>query len=317
MESADTQLAKTQPLFQTRPVPQRQVLGRSSRLGEALGREITRPIDDDFHLIALRAVVPRGLAALMTTQVALKSYLMYIHRHVMDQRHASQVEAVRQQGRSPMVGSALIAASDQPRGEDHEHAPDTLIEHPEACGSVGLSLSPLCLCRCAGVSITQYVSIKQLGVSVYQVILCVCVCTHVCVCCSHICASVWTGAATRLPTEVCLSFRTLVSIWPTTASHWRFEPRPPAQCSAKTSYNGMGLPREPFEGRKDVERDRVSDSASVVPFTNTATVVGAEGISERYSRTRTSLRQPAHGDRGLRSGLGRRRRRYQRRQRYR
>lgn len=64
-----------------------------------MGREITRPIDDDFRRLALREWVPRGLVEQMTTQVALKSYpeaLEHVRRHVTDQRHASQVEEIRQ-----------------------------------------------------------------------------------------------------------------------------------------------------------------------------------------------------------------------------
>lgn len=40
----------------------------------ALDRDITRPIDEDFRLLALRELVPRGIAELMTTRVSLKSY---------------------------------------------------------------------------------------------------------------------------------------------------------------------------------------------------------------------------------------------------
>lgn len=98
-------------------------LGEALDRWEALGREITRPIDEDFWLLALRELVPHGLAELMTTQVSLKSCpeaLMYIRSHVTDQRHASEVEVVRQQGRAPMHVSSLTAEIAQLRAETCE-----------------------------------------------------------------------------------------------------------------------------------------------------------------------------------------------------
>lgn len=120
MESADAQLAKLNLYLRPPRCSDVKHLGEALDKWEALGRELTRPIDDDFRLLALRELVPRGLAELMTTQVSLKSYpeaLMYVRRHVTDQRHASQVEAVRYQGQSPMDLSALTAAIAQLRAE--------------------------------------------------------------------------------------------------------------------------------------------------------------------------------------------------------
>lgn len=99
---------------------------------QALGREITRPIDDDhddgdLRLMAFRELVPFGLAELMMTQLAFKSYpeaLMYTRRHMTDRRHASLAEVVRQNGRTPMDISALIAAAGQLCDEPHERRPE-------------------------------------------------------------------------------------------------------------------------------------------------------------------------------------------------
>jgi hypothetical protein len=123
LESADAQLAKLSMYFKPAKCTDIRVLGEALDRWEALGREITTPMADEFRLIALRELVPKSLVDLISTQSALKTYLeavMFVRRQVADQRHATQVEAVRQQGAAPMDLSALIAAIGQLRGDSRE-----------------------------------------------------------------------------------------------------------------------------------------------------------------------------------------------------
>lgn len=50
---------------------------------------------------------------------------MYVRRHVTDQRYASHVEVVRQQGRAPMDVSALMAAIGRLRAETCERGSES------------------------------------------------------------------------------------------------------------------------------------------------------------------------------------------------
>lgn len=59
MESADAQLAKLNLYFKPARCADVKFLGEALDKWEALGREITRPIDEDFRLLALRELVPR------------------------------------------------------------------------------------------------------------------------------------------------------------------------------------------------------------------------------------------------------------------
>ena len=59
-ESTDAQLAKLQMYFRPGRCPSIQVLGEALDRWEALGRELTRPVDDDFRLLALRSSPPRA-----------------------------------------------------------------------------------------------------------------------------------------------------------------------------------------------------------------------------------------------------------------
>jgi hypothetical protein len=64
MESADAQLAKLSMYFKPAKCTDIRVLGEALDRWEALGREITTPMADEFRLIALRGVgpqEPRGL----------------------------------------------------------------------------------------------------------------------------------------------------------------------------------------------------------------------------------------------------------------
>lgn len=90
LERAEAQLAKLNLYFKPARCTDVKFLGDAPDRCEALGRDITRPIDEDRRLLALHELVPRGLADLMTTQVSLKSYpdaLTYARRHMTDQRH--------------------------------------------------------------------------------------------------------------------------------------------------------------------------------------------------------------------------------------
>lgn len=124
--SADAQLAKLQ--MYTKPVRCTTVqdLGAALDKWEALGRELTRPVDDDFRLLALRELVPKAMAETMSAQVSLRSFpeaMMFVRRQVAEHRHAHQVQEVHRQaqqtaGPVPMDISALVAAIAQLRGED-------------------------------------------------------------------------------------------------------------------------------------------------------------------------------------------------------
>ena len=122
-ESTDAQLAKLQMYIKPGRCSSTQILGEALDRWEALGRELTRPVDDDFRLLALRELVPKSIADMMATQVALRTFpeaLMFVRRQVADHRHASQVQAVQrhaQQGPAPMDLSILLAAIAQLRGE--------------------------------------------------------------------------------------------------------------------------------------------------------------------------------------------------------
>ena len=123
MESTDAQMAKLSMFMKPAKCADIRVLGEALDRWEALGREIATPMGDEFRLIALRELVPKSLADLMMTQTALKTYpeaMMFVRRQVADQRHAIQVETVRQQGHAPMDLSALIAAIGLLRGDSGE-----------------------------------------------------------------------------------------------------------------------------------------------------------------------------------------------------
>ncbi len=71
MESADAQLAKLQMFIKPVRCPSVAVLGEALDRWEALGREMSKPVDEDFKLLALRELVPTRLAELMTTESSL------------------------------------------------------------------------------------------------------------------------------------------------------------------------------------------------------------------------------------------------------
>jgi hypothetical protein len=125
-ESTDAQLAKLQLYVKPGKCASVQALGEALDRWEALGRELTRPVDDDFRLLALRELVPKSMADMMSTQAALRSFpeaMMFVRRQVAEQRHASQVQLVQrqaQQGHAPMDLSVLLAAIANLRGEGTE-----------------------------------------------------------------------------------------------------------------------------------------------------------------------------------------------------
>lgn len=104
MESADAQLAKLQMFIKPARCGSVAVLGEALDKWEALGRELTKPMDDDFKLLALRELVPKHLAELMTTQASLRAYpeaIMFVRRQVAEHRHDNQVKEIQRQARTP------------------------------------------------------------------------------------------------------------------------------------------------------------------------------------------------------------------------
>jgi hypothetical protein len=107
MESSDAQLAKMQMYITPARCAGVAALGEALDRWEALGRELSKPMDDDFKLIALRALVPKHMGELMTTQASLRAYpeaLMYVRRQVAEHRHLAQVQEVQRQSRAPHGG---------------------------------------------------------------------------------------------------------------------------------------------------------------------------------------------------------------------
>lgn len=92
--SVDAQLAKLQAYMKPGRCTSVQELGAALDRWEALGRESTKPVDDDFRLLALRALVPRNFADVMSTQVSFRNYpeaRMCVRCQVAEVRHTSQV----------------------------------------------------------------------------------------------------------------------------------------------------------------------------------------------------------------------------------
>ena len=115
LASVDAQLAKLQLYMEPGRCASVQELGPALDRWEALGRELARPLDDDFRLLALRKLVPKSMEESMLTQFALRSFpeaLMFVRRQVAEARHMHQVREVQRQGQNPvpMDISALIAA---------------------------------------------------------------------------------------------------------------------------------------------------------------------------------------------------------------
>jgi hypothetical protein len=111
MESSDAQLAKMQMYINPARCPGVAALGEALDRWEALGRELSKPMDDDFKLIALRGLVPKHMAELMTTQASLRAYpeaLMYVRRQVAEHRHHTQVQEVQRQSRAPHGAGRLL-----------------------------------------------------------------------------------------------------------------------------------------------------------------------------------------------------------------
>jgi hypothetical protein len=132
MESNNAQMAKLSMYFKPAKCTTVNMLGEALDRWEALGREITQPMSDDFKLLALRELVPKSIVDMMATQVSLQTFsaaLMFVRRQVADHRHANQVQIVQrgaQQGPAPMDVSTLWAAIAQLRdgGGSEENAPD-------------------------------------------------------------------------------------------------------------------------------------------------------------------------------------------------
>ena len=133
--SVDAQLAKLQAYTKPGRCASLQDLAPALDRWEALGRDLTRPVDDDFRLLALRELVPKAIADLMATQVSLRSFpeaLMFVRRQVAEMRHVHQVHEVQRQashGVAPMDLSALMAAIAALSTGDSSHAHEAEAEH--------------------------------------------------------------------------------------------------------------------------------------------------------------------------------------------
>jgi hypothetical protein len=130
--STDAQLAKLQLYTKPRRCSTMAELCPALDRWEALGRELGRPVDDDFRLLALRELVPKAVADMMTAQVSLRSFpeaIMFVRRQAAEHRHLGQVQEVQRQGakggHAPMdLSAALVAAVAQLRtGESNGDEP--------------------------------------------------------------------------------------------------------------------------------------------------------------------------------------------------
>jgi hypothetical protein len=107
------------------------LLGDALDKWEALGRDIHAPIPENFHLIALQKLVPKGLAETMAAQPSLTKFseaIAFVRRQVADHRHATQVQVVQRQAPVAMDVSALAAAFAGWQGEQDDeqwHEPET------------------------------------------------------------------------------------------------------------------------------------------------------------------------------------------------
>ena len=123
-ESANAQKAKLQMYFMPARCTSVNLLGDALDKWEALGREINRPIDEDFRLIALQQLVPKSVADMMATQASLAKFpeaIMFVRRQVADHRHANQVQVVQRQSPVAMDVSAVLAAIAHWGGEVQQH----------------------------------------------------------------------------------------------------------------------------------------------------------------------------------------------------
>ena len=123
-ESANAQKAKLQMYFMSARCTTVRLLGDALDKWEALGREINRPIDEDFRLIALQQLVPKSVAGTMATQASLAKFpeaIMFVRRQVADHRHANQVQAAQRQAPVAMDVSAVLAAIASGGGEAPQH----------------------------------------------------------------------------------------------------------------------------------------------------------------------------------------------------
>lgn len=131
--STDAQLAKLQMYTEPTRCSTLAELGPALDRWEALGRELGRPVDDDFRLLALRKLVPKNVVDMLTAQVSLRSFpeaLMFVRRQAAEHRHFNQVQEVQRRGtkgggHAPMdLSAALLAAIAQIRaGESVSEEP--------------------------------------------------------------------------------------------------------------------------------------------------------------------------------------------------
>ncbi len=122
-ESANAQLAKQRMYTMPARCASVHLLGDALDKWESLGRDIYEPISENFRLIALQQLVPKGLAETMAAQPSLTKFseaIAFVRRQVADHRHANQVQVVQRQAPVAMDVSALAAAFACWQGEEQQ-----------------------------------------------------------------------------------------------------------------------------------------------------------------------------------------------------
>ena len=130
--SADAQLAKLEGYVHPSRCADVKDLGTALDRWEALGRELSKHVDDEFRYLGLRRLVPTRVLELMDLNVTRKypDAMAYVRRLVADQRNAIQVQEVQKQvsaGPVPMDLGAMLAAAVEKwnGGESHAAASNT------------------------------------------------------------------------------------------------------------------------------------------------------------------------------------------------
>ena len=147
--STNAQLAKLQLYMKPGRCNSVQHLGEALDKWDALGRDLDRPVPEDFRMLALRELVPKNVIDMMATQVALQNYpeaIMYVRRQVADHRHSHQVQQVQRgshHGPAPMDVSALVAAVANIRGEWGETPAPTEEEKPGGTSDMEIILAAI------------------------------------------------------------------------------------------------------------------------------------------------------------------------------
>lgn len=106
VSSADAQLARFQMHMKlVKCTPMQDLLSALDYWG-ALERELTWPLDESFHVLALREPIPKRNGDMMLSQVALGSSpaaLMFVRRQVAEHRHAHSAGSAHSHGDPPLL----------------------------------------------------------------------------------------------------------------------------------------------------------------------------------------------------------------------